>query len=403
MVDHPRLSRRRRLLRPGRPEHGARRRPSRAATSSTGRSTGAPTASRTTAASGPRRGREDPTIAYDYYWGGKPVNGKTFDGFVTPEEAAFLSDVRARADDGGLVHGPAHRDPGPAPARAQGDLRRALARRPADRGVRQLGLRRRPGDDERTPATRSAPGWSGSTRRSRSRARLRRRDGAERRLGLRRASGAAPYINAPPLTPETIQVPTVFGVGAYFDPQGTDLTRRAAAHDRTSTSPSARCSPATPRTSPPAAPDIRDFTLTNEVTLAGVLDDNSAPLSFLRASVGQSVGGPLVDKNFPAPERRLLALPEDPATPLYSWEDYDEVGAPGHPVELNDEGAAVHRRARARSPTCASWRATFFEAPRELHRAVLPDPDPHRRRGGAATRRLRADASTTARRCARRC
>ena len=77
----------------------------------------------------------------------------------------------------------------------------------------------------------------------------------------------------------------MFGVGAYFDPQGTDLTAscphtsnidlsqrvlfsRDAAHFAT------------------GDPSIRDFTLTNEVALGGVFDDNSAPLSFLRASVG---------------------------------------------------------------------------------------------------------------------
>ena len=40
-----------------------------------------------------------------------------------------------------------------------------------------------------------------------------------RRARRRRRRRGAPYVNAPPLTPETIQVPTVFGVGAYFEPR----------------------------------------------------------------------------------------------------------------------------------------------------------------------------------------
>ena len=69
-----------------------RRAAQRGRTSSSGRSTGARTASRTTPASGPRRARATPTIACDYYWGGKPVDGKTFAGFVSPQDAEFLGE-----------------------------------------------------------------------------------------------------------------------------------------------------------------------------------------------------------------------------------------------------------------------------------------------------------------------
>ena len=109
----------------------------------------------------------DPSVAYDYYWGGRPVNGKTFGGFVSPQDAAFLGELRARADDAGLVRGPAHRDPGPAPPRPQGDLRRALARRAADGRVRELGLRRRPEHHARRRLQAVRRAWSASTPRSR--------------------------------------------------------------------------------------------------------------------------------------------------------------------------------------------------------------------------------------------
>ena len=189
--------------------------------------------------------------------------------------------------------------------------------------------------------------------------------------GLGGAAGAAaPYVNVPPLTPETIQVPNVFGVGAYFDPQGTDLTAelphttnidfsqrtlfsRDAAHFASND------------------PDIRDFTLTNEVSLAGIFDDNSAPLSFLRSSVGQTVGGPLVDKNFPTPGGGFLALPEDPATPLYSWERYRQVGAPGHPVQANDAGAPYTSREGEVSDLRQLAR-TLFEAPANFTEQYFP-------------------------------
>jgi hypothetical protein len=165
-------------------------------------------------------------------------------------------------------------------------------------------------------------------------------------------------------------VPAVFGVGAYSDPQETDLLRelphsqnidlsqrllfsRDAAHFATND------------------PSIREFTLTNEVTLAGVLDDNSAPLSFLRSSLGQVVGGPLTDKNFPTPGGGFLALPEDPATPLYAWESYREVGAGGSEIALNDSGQPYTSREGEVSDLRQLAR-TMFEAPANFIEQYFP-------------------------------
>ena len=145
-------------------------------------------------------------------------------------------------------------------------------------------------------------------------------------------------------------------------------------------------------------PDIRDFNLTNEASLAGIFDDNSAPLSFLRSSVGHSVGGPLVDKNFPTPGGGFLALPEDPATPLYSWENYREVGAAGHPLELNDAGAPYTSREGEVSDMRQLAR-TLFEAPANFIEQYFPtriltDVGRGRARGGFAE--LRYDGPVTA-------
>jgi hypothetical protein len=119
------------------------------------------------------------------------------------------------------------------------------------------------------------------------------------------------------------------------------------------------------------SPDIREFTITNEVALGGILDDNSAPLSILRASVGQAVGGPLVDKNFPAPSGGFLALPEDPAHPLYSWERYRQVGAPGHELPLNDEGAPYTSR-EGEVSDMRQFSRSFFEAPANFTEQYFP-------------------------------
>ena len=287
-----------------------------------------------------------------------------------------------------------HGDPGPAAARAQGDLRRPLARRPADRRLRELGLRRRPGDQAATPATSSAPASSASTRRSRSAAAPAAAAPPATARTWSSASGAAPYVNAPPLTPETIQVPTVFGVGAFFDPQGTDLIARAAAHDRTSTSPSASLfsrDAAHFATGEPEHPRLHAHQRGRR-SPASSTTTRRRSRSCARASA-RSVGGPLVDKNFPTPGRRHAGAARGARRRRSTRGRATARSAPPAPRSpLNDAGAAVHD-ARGRGLRPAPVRAHDVRGAGELHRAVLPDPDPHRRRRAGAAIAAAASSS----------
>ncbi|KPI12926.1 hypothetical protein OK074_2422 [Actinobacteria bacterium OK074] len=92
------------------------------------------------------------------------------------------------------------------------------------------------------------------------------------------------------------------------------------------------------------SPSIRDFRLTNAAVLGAFMDDNSAPLAFLQTSVGffdSPDGGRIVDKNFPVSNdiqgqpalfgTQLKAIPDQPDGPLYTWRDYDRVGAADDP------------------------------------------------------------------------
>lgn len=311
---------------------------------------------------------KDATIAFDYYWGGKPVNGKTFGGFVPPEDAQFLNEFGLERTMQDWYTVLTRGIPGQ-PRRAHkvicgghslgGPLTAAFASwdfdgDPAtkkDAGYKQcaglVGL-----------DTTLDLGGSGGTG-----------VGGDA-TDLVAASGASPYVNAPPLTPETIQVPTVFGVGAYFDPQDTDLLKELP-HTRNIDFSQRVLFSRDAAQFASGSPDIRDFTLTNEVALGGILDDNSASLSFLRSSVGQAVGGPMVDKNFPTPGGGFLALPEDPATPLYSWERYRQVGAPGNELPLNDEGQPYTSR-EGEVSDMRQFSRTFFEAPANFTEQYFP-------------------------------
>jgi hypothetical protein len=101
------------------------------------------------------------------------------------------------------------------------------------------------------------------------------------------------------------------------------------------------------------SPTVKDFRFTNAAALGGLLDDNSEPLAFMQASVGFWDGGKIVDKEFPAPNNldeiglgglsRLLgkdkkAIPDQPGGPLYTWRNYDRVGAPDDPVHTSKDG-----------------------------------------------------------------
>jgi hypothetical protein len=313
----------------------------------------------------------DATIAWDYYWGGAAVNGRTFAGFLGPQEAGFLGEfglartmedwytvlrtgIRGQSRRAKKVICGGHSLGGPLTAAFAGWDFDGDPETKRDAGYRQCaGL---VGLDTTLELAEGEDGGGG---------------GGPIGLGeFLGASGAAPYINAPPLTPETIQVPSVFGVGAYFEPQGIDLLRELPHSNNIDLSQRVLFSRDAAHFAT-GEPSIRDFTLTNEVTLAGVFDDNSAPLSFLRSSVGQVVGGPLVDKNFPTRSDGTLALPEDPSTPLYSWERYRQVGAGGGEIPVNDSGQPYTSRESEVSDLRQLAR-TMFEAPANFVEQYFP-------------------------------
>jgi hypothetical protein len=86
--------------------------------------------------------------------------------------------------------------------------------------------------------------------------------------------------------------------------------------------------------------------------------------------VGSVTGGPLVDKNFPTPNP-TLALVEDPDNSTYRWQNYRRVGAPGVPLELNDQGEPYTSRESEVSNLTQLGRA-MFEAPADFTEQYFP-------------------------------
>ncbi|RZU18010.1 hypothetical protein [Streptomyces sp. BK239] len=162
--------------------------------------------------------------------------------------------------------------------------------------------------------------------------------------GLLPRSLSAPVL----LNPETMTLLAIAGLGALQDPGGeADLPSylprngNIEATNRFLFSEDA----AAFLTGTPA---VRDFRLTNDAVLGALMDDHSVPLAFLQSSVGFFDGGPIADKSFPAANgsgqlpalfgREYKAIPDRPHGPLYTWRDYDRVGAPDDPGYRSADG-----------------------------------------------------------------
>lgn len=306
----------------------------------------------------------DPTLAYRYYWGGEEVDGKRFEGFKTASETEYLGSFGLertlrdwhtvittglpgqRRRERKLICG-GHSLGGPLTAAYASWDFDGDPETDKDAGYRQcaglVGL-----DTSLELGSGSSPGPAGS-------------------LGGP-VGTASPFVDATPLSPETIQVPPIFGVGAFYAPQATGLNTALPRTPKLDVAQRALFSRDAAHFAS-GSPDIREFTLTNEVVLAGVFDDNSNPVSILRSSVGSVTGGPLHDKNFPTPDG-TLALPEDKAA-SYRWQPYDEVGAGGAPIEANDAGEPYTTRESEVSDLTQLARA-MFQSPADFTEQYFP-------------------------------
>ncbi|WP_256255472.1 hypothetical protein [Actinomadura madurae] len=163
-----------------------------------------------------------------------------------------------------------------------------------------------------------------------------------------RALSAPAVVNT-----ETMNLLGIAGLAARLDPGGvSDLSTYIPSSFNTDTTYRVLFSKDYP-TFVKGSPTVRDFRFTNAAALGGLLDDNSEPLAFMQASVGFWDGGKIVDKEFPAPNdleesglgglSRLLgkekkAIPDEPGGPLFTWRNFDRVGAPDDPVHKSKDG-----------------------------------------------------------------
>jgi hypothetical protein len=279
--------------------------------------------------------------AFDYYYGGKEVDGRTFGGFVPPSEAQFMREF-------GL--GLTVRDWHQVITRELPD--RAIRARKLICGGHSLGgyltAALASWDFDGDPETKDDAGFEDCAGLAGLDTTVSVDGSGGGPAGIALASeaagrsGGAPYVNAPPFSPPIMQLPTIAAVPAFQDPGAESVFTQLIPRD----------------------PDF-------ELTLRLLYSKDAAPLrdrpaerarhaaherhrlrrhlrrqlggiSILRASMGIAVGGEFADKDFPAPDP-TLALPIEPKGPLYRWVDYDDVGVAAE-IPPNDEGAPYTAR-----------------------------------------------------------
>jgi len=320
----------------------------------------------------------DASVAFDYYWRGRPVDGVTFGGWKSAADANWLRNVGVEQTVRDWNSILTNEIPS-----------RAVRRRKVFCGGHSLG----------GPLTTAYAGWdfdgNPATTADAGYEQCAGFFGLDTSLGtgggnaspagpataLAAASAGAPFVSAPPFTPETLQVPGALGVAAFHQrgqtqalkqlPHSTniDLSQRVlfsrdAAHFATGT------------------PSIRDFNTTNEAALAGIFDDNSEPITILRASLGSVEGGPLVDKNFPSPgysgiaspltNNDFLALPNAPQGPLYRWRNYDDLDAKGAPPMARNSRGEPYTSARSEVSDLYQFARVLFEPPADFVEQYFP-------------------------------
>ncbi|MGW0831453.1 hypothetical protein [Streptomyces prunicolor] len=162
--------------------------------------------------------------------------------------------------------------------------------------------------------------------------------------GVLSRSLSAPVL----LNPETMTLLAIAGLGAVKDPDGeADLPSYLPSNVNIEATNRFLFSKDT-ATFLTGSPAVKDFRLTNDAVLGSLMDDNSVPLAFLQSSVGFFDGGPITDKNFPvangsSDQSQLVgveykAIPAQPHGPLYTWRNYDRVGAADDPGYRSADG-----------------------------------------------------------------
>lgn len=153
------------------------------------------------------------------------------------------------------------------------------------------------------------------------------------------AYGSPTLTGGPPLSSEVFQILPVLGLAAEMAPDQQSTILPQLPHNSNFDSALGLLLSRDLWQALTHNPDVRTLRATNAAALAAVFDDNSSPISILRAGLGIGAGGPFAPKQFPVaynspPVLGLfggarLAAPTayGPKAPLYRWLDWQQSAA----------------------------------------------------------------------------
>jgi hypothetical protein len=284
----------------------------------------------------------NPKLALGYYYEGKSLDGRTFPGWVSEQEAGFLSHVglaQTVEDEykvisqlppsvrtskvfcgghslGGLITG------------AFADWDFSGTGNPEDAGYNQC-----------------AGYFALDTRFTLSLGKemLSQSVGGALESILEAADEGELYLNVPPFTPETFAALPILGMASDFEPNAESTLVREFP-DNVNFGVTYRLLFASGWLNfLDGVPSIRQFHVTNEAAVGFLFGDVSQPIGILRASVGVPAGGPVIEKNFPLAygsppalkgllggNKLISPAPSSarPSGPRYKWLNYDEIPSP---------------------------------------------------------------------------
>lgn len=287
------------------------------------------------------RAAGNPQVAFDYYFNGKAVGGRTFAGIATPAQTAWLSRVglaQTVRDETTVITREL-----PAAFRTKkllcgghslgGPLTGALASwdfdgdpaTTADAGYKQcagfftLDTRLPEPGDPNNQAIPTALGIAD---------------------GLAGAITGAPTITGgPPFSAEVFQIVPILGLATELAPDAPSALIGQLPRDDNFNSALGLLLSSTWLQALTGQPDVRTLNASNAATLASVFDDNSSAISILRAGLGLPGGAPVAPKEFPVPFDAPVTLglfggsrlgapaSYGPGAPMYRWRTWQQVAS----------------------------------------------------------------------------
>ncbi len=315
----------------------------------------------------------NPQVAFDYYFGGRFVDGHTFAGIVSAKDAAWLSHVglaQTLRDEYTVIS----------------QLPPSVRERKVLCGGHSLG----------GILTGAFANWDFSGYGNPAAAGYNQCAGyfaLETRFAISSAAtvlsapvggllngivsavgSGAPYVDFPPITPETEYAVPILGMASYWSPNARSTLLAAYPNDANFGATYRLLLADNWLDFLLGRPDGRMINATNEAVVGDVFSDEVQPIGILRASLGAPTGGPLVEKSFPVPfnsppvlaglfggQPQVAPAPSAATAsgPLYGWLNYNQVTAP---LSLPADPGVPYATPTSEVSDIAQFSRTLFDA-----------------------------------------